>query len=114
VIKFDPYTRGNSEKREGYSLAEVLPEAKVRPIKVLTVTTVDITLGKLLPSLIHALNSRGYVSECASADGPYAEELRAEGIQVHPIAFKRRVFTLSHVIAFLQIYRLMCILRLPR
>ena len=87
--------------------ASAVSGSNERPIRVLTLTTVDITLGKLLPSLIHALKDRGYISECASADGPHAEELRAEGIRVHPITFKRRVFTPSHVLAFLQVFRLM-------
>lgn len=78
-----------------------------RPVRVLTLTTVDITLGKLLPTLIHALAKQGYISESASADGSYAEELRAEGFQVHRIAFKRRVFTTSHLVAFVQVYRLL-------
>jgi glycosyltransferase involved in cell wall biosynthesis len=79
----------------------------VRSLRVLTLTTVDITLGKLLLPLIHALRDQGFVSECASADGSYAEELRAEGFEVHSVPFKRKVMTPSHIAAFLRIYRLM-------
>ena len=79
----------------------------VASLRVLTLTTVDITLGKLLLPLIHALRDQGFISECASADGYYAEELRGEGFEVHPVPFKRKVMTLSHFAAFLRLYRLM-------
>src|SRR5688500_2377633 len=78
-----------------------------RSLRVLTLTTVDITLGKLLLPLIHALRDEGFVSECASANGSYAEELRAEGFEVHSLPFKRKVMTLSHIAAFIRLYRLM-------
>lgn len=79
----------------------------VAPIKVLTVSTVDITLMKLLHLMIHELKDRGFVSEAACADGVHAQRLREEGFAVHPIPFERRVLTASHLKAFIALYRLL-------
>jgi glycosyltransferase involved in cell wall biosynthesis len=82
-------------------------EAARRPLRVLTLSTIDMTLGKLLLPLISALRDSGFISECAASDGPHARELRANGFEVHPISFKRKVFTPNHLVAFVQVYRLM-------
>jgi glycosyltransferase involved in cell wall biosynthesis len=76
-------------------------------LRVLTLSTVDITLDKLLLPLIRALRDEGFVSECASADGTHAEMLRDMGFVVHPISFKRRLLTTTHITAFFQVYRLL-------
>ena len=74
-------------------------------LRVLTLSTVDITLDKLLLPLIRALRDQGFVSECASADGAHAELLRQMGFVVHPISFKRRLLSTSHITSFFQLYR---------
>jgi glycosyltransferase involved in cell wall biosynthesis len=78
-----------------------------RPLRVLTISTIDMTLGKLLLPVISALRDTGFTSECAAADGPYAQELRAQGFEVHPIAFRRKVISPSHLLAFVQMFLLM-------
>ena len=92
----------------GESKTAALPKShQASSVRVLTLTTVDITISKLLLPLIHALRQRGFVAECACADGLDAEALREQGFVVHPITFKRRVFTPSHIVAFWQVYRLL-------
>jgi glycosyltransferase involved in cell wall biosynthesis len=76
-------------------------------VRVLSVTTIDLTMGKLLAGLLAALRAEGYRIEGACADGPYAARLRAEGFVIHPIAFTRRVVSVRHPVAFAQLLRVM-------
>jgi len=78
----------------------------IRGIHVLSVTTVDVTMEKLVGGLLRALREEGYAVEGACADGPYAEGLRAEGFRMYPIAFTRRVVSFRHPIAFAQLVSL--------
>ena len=96
---------GNAPHTEHATLKE--PKENKRALRVLTLTTVDITLEKLLSPLIHALRDAGFTSECASSDGPHAAQLRAEGFQVHRIPLERRILTVRHAFALLRLIRLL-------
>jgi glycosyltransferase involved in cell wall biosynthesis len=77
-----------------------------RPVRVLTLATVDTALAKLLKGIMEALREDGFISEAACADGPYVEELRKEGFDVHTIPFQRRALSIGHFKAFIETYRL--------
>jgi glycosyltransferase involved in cell wall biosynthesis len=77
-----------------------------RPVRVLTLATVDTALAKLLRGIMAKLREEGYVSEAACADGPYVEQLRAEGFEVHTIPFQRRALSTAHFKAFGDLLRL--------
>lgn len=89
------------------ALSNIHDDKGMSSIRVLTVSTVDITLAKLLQPIIRRLKEEGFVSEAACADGDHAERLRAEGYIVHGMPFRRSVLTTSHIRAFFALYRLL-------
>jgi glycosyltransferase involved in cell wall biosynthesis len=77
-----------------------------RPVRVLTLATVDTAIAKLLRGIMEALRDEGFISEAACADGPYVEELRIAGFQVHTVPFQRRALSMAHLKAFVELHRL--------
>lgn len=78
-----------------------------KPIRVLQLTVIDLSVAKLLLPLIRGLQQAGFEVEAACADGPYAREMRANGLVVHPLSFVRRGLTWRHLVVFVQLLRLM-------
>jgi len=78
-----------------------------QPIRVLQLAVIDLSVAKLLLPLIRGLQQAGFEVEAACADGPYARDMRANGLVVHPLSFVRRGLTWRHLVVFVQLLRLM-------
>ena len=78
-----------------------------RPIKVLQVATVDITVKKLLLPLIDRLAAEGYQVHIVCSHGRYVAELQALGHVVHSITIERRIGPISNLRSLWHLYRLM-------
>lgn len=81
--------------------------AAERVPRVLQLAALDTTVGSFIVPLVDALQRGGYSVDCACADGPKALELRQAGYRIHAIRFSRRVVTASHLVALVQLVRLM-------
>ncbi len=78
-----------------------------KPVRVLQLTVIDLSVAKLLLPLIRGLQQAGFEVEAACADGVYAREMRASGLVVHPLSFTRRGLTWRHLVVFGQLLRLL-------
>lgn len=78
-----------------------------KQVRVLQLAVIDLSVAKLLLPLIRGLQQAGFEVEAACADGPYAREMRANGLVVHPLSFVRRGLTWRHLVVFVQLLRLM-------
>jgi len=78
-----------------------------KPVRVLQLTVIDLSVAKLLLPLIRGLQQAGFEVEAACADGSYAREMRANGLVVHSLSFVRRGLTWRHLVVFVQLIRLM-------
>lgn len=68
-------------------------------IRLLHVTTTDISLEVLLGPQLRAFRDAGFDVHTASAAGPYSENLSADGIPHHPLRHATRAFALGRDIA---------------
>jgi glycosyltransferase involved in cell wall biosynthesis len=64
--------------------------------RLLHVTTTDISLELLLGPQLRAFRDAGYEVHTASAPGPFATALAADGIPHHPLRHATRAFALGH------------------
>lgn len=78
-----------------------------KQVRVLQLAVIDLSVAKLLLPLIRGLQQAGFEVEAACADGPYAREMRADGLVVHPLSFVRRGLTWRHFVVLVQLLRLM-------
>lgn len=76
-------------------------------LRVLQVAALDTTIGAFILPLVNALRKDGYLVDCACGDGPKARQLRQYGYVVHAIRFSRRVISVRHAVALVQLVRLM-------
>jgi glycosyltransferase involved in cell wall biosynthesis len=75
--------------------------------RLLHVTTTDISLEVLLGPQLRAFRDSGYEVHTASAPGPFAAALEADGIIHHPLGHATRAFALRHdAAAAVELYRL--------
>jgi glycosyltransferase involved in cell wall biosynthesis len=75
--------------------------------RVLHVTTTDISLGLLLEPQLRAFRDAGYEVHTASAPGPYADALVADGFVHHPLGHATRATAPAHdLAAVLELARL--------
>jgi len=78
---------------------------QTRP-RVLFVTTIDATIGFLLPYM-RALRSQGWRVEAAACPSGYAQRIEADGFVVHPISFARSPLRLSNIRGTYQLLQLL-------
>ena len=76
-------------------------------IRVLQVTTHDVTVRKTLSPLIDRLTDEGYHVVSACAPGPYTPGLMADGYQIRPVVMDRRISPSTNARTLWQLYRLM-------
>ncbi len=89
------------------ALGRAVPRAREGVPRVLQLAASDVTVASFLMPLVDRLRGAGYEVECACADGPRAAALRQEGYTVHRIHIARRLFSLLHAVAFVEMVRLM-------
>lgn len=75
------------------------------PVRVVHVTTVDISLRFLLLRQLLDLKNHGYQVAAVCSDGPWVSEIRSLGIPVCTVRMFRAVTPLRDVIALLRLYR---------
>ena len=76
-------------------------------VRVLQVTTHNITVKKLLLPLIDRLTEEGYEVTSACSPGQYATELTAQGYDVRTLDMERRLSLKNNLRTVLQLYQLM-------
>jgi glycosyltransferase involved in cell wall biosynthesis len=76
-------------------------------IKIAHITTVDIAFRLLLLNQLRYLQAAGYKVEGISADGPYANQLKADGIHHIPVEMTRNFTPLADLIALWHLYRVL-------
>ncbi len=76
-------------------------------MKVLTVTTIDITVWTFLIPHLKALQREGFEVEVACAGGKFFRDIAKEGIKVNFIPFSRRFYHPSNILAFLKMLKLL-------
>ena len=78
-----------------------------KPVKVLQLAAVDVTVKFLLLPLIDRLLAEGYEVHIACSPGRYLQELAEREYAIHPIAISRRVSPFSNLRLLWHLYRLM-------
>lgn len=76
-------------------------------VRVLQITSHDVTIKKLLLPLIDRLTGEGYQVVSACTPGRYTPELKTEGYLIEPIHVDRRITPLTNGRTIWQMYRLM-------
>ena len=76
-------------------------------VRVLHVTAVPETVTSFLVPLLDALRTSGYQVDIACRNDAGAERLRKSGYAVNPIAFSRRVVSISHLRTLRELRRLL-------
>ncbi len=69
------------------------------PLRVLQLCAVDFTVKNFLWPLIYFLEDEGFEVTTACCPGPHFEEMKSEGLRMHPIRIKRSYDVLSHWLA---------------
>lgn len=80
---------------------------KSRPIKVVHITTVDMSLRYMLLNQLQSLKEEGYEVGGISAPGPEVPVIKAAGIRYFPVAMTRRFTPFSDLASFWQLYRVL-------
>lgn len=75
-------------------------------VKILQLTTVDLTVKSFLLPLIDGLTNEGYQVHIACAEGKYTSELKDKGYIVHKIPIERRISIISNFKSLWRLYRL--------
>jgi lipopolysaccharide/colanic/teichoic acid biosynthesis glycosyltransferase/glycosyltransferase involved in cell wall biosynthesis len=78
-----------------------------RKLKVLFVTSVDITVEKFLIPLLNRLKNEGFEVHVACSKGKYTPDIEARGFIVHNILIERRINPLSNLRSLWNLYLLM-------
>ena len=78
-----------------------------RSLKVLQVSTLDVTVKSFLLPFIDRLTDEGYDVHVACSGGRCVPEIEAHGVTVHAIPIERRIRPVSVVRALWSLYRLM-------
>ena len=73
-------------------------------IKICYITSVDITLRFILFNHMKFLKKEGYDMYAVCSPGKLLKDVKAEGIKVKIIVFKRKFSPISDIIAFLKLY----------
>ena len=76
-------------------------------VRVLQVTSHDVTIQKLLLPLIDRLTAEGYQVTSACTPGRYTQELKTEGYLIEPIHVDRRITPLTNLRTIWRLYRFM-------
>ena len=76
-------------------------------VRVLQVTTHDVTVKRLLLPLIGRLTDEGYQVTSACTPGRYIQELTAQGYVIKPVEMDRRITPLNNARSIWRLYRLM-------
>ena len=74
-------------------------------IRIIYVTTVDLTVRFLLLAQLRHLQQAGYQVSAVCAPGPWTEEIRAAGIGVHPVDLRRQIAPLADLAALVALVR---------
>jgi glycosyltransferase involved in cell wall biosynthesis len=77
----------------------------VSSIRIIYVTTVDLTIRFLLLDQMRHLQQQGYRVSAVCAPGPWTEEIRAAGIAVHPVDLRRQISPSADLAALVALAR---------
>jgi glycosyltransferase involved in cell wall biosynthesis len=77
----------------------------VSNIRIVYVTTVDLTIRFLLLDQLRHLRQAGYQVSAVCAPGAWTEEIRAAGIGVYPVDLRRRISPLADLAALVALVR---------
>jgi glycosyltransferase EpsD len=83
-----------------------MPEMTDRPIRVLHVTRLPITVTAFLLPLLREHAARGEHASVACGDGPEAERIEAEGFEVHRFRLRRNVWPWNLAVALWDLSRI--------
>jgi glycosyltransferase involved in cell wall biosynthesis len=80
---------------------------KLSPIKVVHITTVDMSLHYMLLNQLQSLQKEGYEVWGISAPGPEVPVIKAAGIRYLPVTMSRRFTPFSDLASFWRLYRIL-------
>lgn len=75
--------------------------------RILEVTALDATVYALLMPLLHRLSAAGYDVHVACSRSEESPDDSDIGFPLHSIRFRRKLFSFLHIVAFLQLLRLL-------
>ncbi len=75
-------------------------------MRVIEVTNVDFSLRHFLLPLMRGIRDRGHDVLGVSADGPLLDDVRAEGLRVHPVALARSLSPVALARGFRELHAL--------